>query len=74
MSNTDSGFSSKVAFIWSLAETLRGDVKSHEYGQFVLPFLVLRGLECALEPTKDQVIAKAESIKDSSPATAEPVL
>ena len=74
MSNTDSGFSGKVAFIWSLAETLRGDVKSHEYGQFVLPFLVLRRLECALEPTKDQVIAKAVSIKGSSPATAEPVL
>ncbi len=74
MSNSDSGFSGKVAFIWSLAETLRGDVKSHEYGQFVLPFLVLRRLECALEPTKDQVIAKAESIKGNSPATAEPVL
>jgi len=38
------GFSDKVAFIWSLAEVLRGDVKAHEYGQFVLPFLVLRRL------------------------------
>jgi len=74
LSTNDSGFSGKVAFIWSLAETLRGDVKSHEYGQFVLPFLVLRRIECALEPTKDQVIAKAESIKSNSPATAEPVL
>ena len=34
MSNTDSGFSGKVAAIWSLAETLRGDFKSHEYGQY----------------------------------------
>jgi len=63
-----SGFSNKVAFIWSLAELLRGDVKAHEYGQFVLPFLVLRRLECALEPTKDEVLAKAKSVDVGSPA------
>ena len=40
-------FSDKVAFIWSQVEVLRGDVKAHEYGQFVLSFLVLRRLECA---------------------------
>lgn len=57
------GFSDKVAFIWSLAELLRGDVKAHEYGQFVLPFLVLRRLECALEPTKDKVLEKAKTVE-----------
>jgi len=57
------GFSDKVAFIWSLAELLRGDVKAHEYGQFVLPFLVLRRLECALEPTKDTVLEKAKTVE-----------
>lgn len=57
------GFSDKVAFIWSLAELLRGDVKAHEYGQFVLPFLVLRRLECALEPTKEKVIEKAKTVE-----------
>ena len=68
------GFNDKVAFIWSLAETLRGDFKAHEYGQFVLPFLVLRRLECALEPTKPAVIEKAKSLAGGSPATAEPIL
>ena len=63
MSNQSSGFSDKVAFIWSLAELLRGDVKSHEYGQFVLPFLVLRRLECALEPSKAKVLDKAKTVE-----------
>jgi len=71
--DSQSGFSDKVAFIWSLAEVLRGDVKSHEYGQFVLPFLVLRRLECALAPTKDAVIAKAATL-DTSSGTADPIL
>ena len=63
MSSQSGGFSNKVAFIWSLAELLRGDVKAHEYGQFVLPFLVLRRLECALEPTKDKVLEKAKTVE-----------
>jgi type I restriction enzyme M protein len=46
------GFSDKVAFIWSVADLLRGDFKAHEYGQVILPFVVLRRLECALTPTK----------------------
>ena len=57
------GFSDKVAFIWSLAELLRGDVKAHECGQFVLPFLALRRMECALEPTKDTVLEKAKAVE-----------
>lgn len=68
MSSQPGGFSDKVAFIWSLAEVLRGDVKAHEYGQFVLPFLVLRRLECALEPSKDKVLEKAKSLDPRSPA------
>ena len=56
------GFDDKVSFIWSVADELRGDFKAHEYGQVILPFLVLRRLECALEPTKGEVIAQAESL------------
>jgi type I restriction enzyme M protein len=63
------GFSDKVAFIWSCAELLRGDVKAHEYGQYVLPFLVLRRLECALEPTKAAVIAKAAGLDPNAPGS-----
>ena len=54
------GFEDKVSFIWSVADELRGDFKAHEYGQVILPFLVLRRLECALEPTKAAVIERAE--------------
>lgn len=64
----ESSFSGKVAFIWSLAEVLRGDVKAHEYGQFVLPFLVLRRLECALEPSKAAVLEKAKTVELGSPS------
>ena len=63
------GFTDKVAFIWSCAELLRGDVKAHENGQYVLPFLVLRRLECALEPTKAAVIAKAAGLDANAPGS-----
>jgi type I restriction enzyme M protein len=57
------GFGDKVGFIWSIADLLRGDVKAHEYGQFILPFVVLRRLDCVLEPTKADVIARAKSLE-----------
>ncbi|MBB2893467.1 N-6 DNA methylase [Flexivirga oryzae] len=56
------GFSDKVSFIWSVADLLRGDIRQHEYGQFILPFVVLRRLDCALEATKPEVIAKAKAL------------
>lgn len=56
------GFDDKVSFVWSVADELRGDFKPHEYGQVMLPFLVLRRLECALAPTKDAVIAHAQKL------------
>ena len=46
-------------FVWSIAEILRGDFKQSEYGKVVLPFVVLRRLDCILEDTKDAVL-KAE--------------
>ena len=57
------GFQDKVSLIWSIADILRGDFKPHEYGQTMLPFVVLRRLECSLEKSKDQVIAKAKSLE-----------
>jgi type I restriction enzyme M protein len=40
------------AFIWSVADLLRGDYKQSEYGRVILPFTVLRRLDCVLESTK----------------------
>ena len=44
------------AFIWSVADLLRGDYKQSDYGQVILPFTVLRRLDCVLEPTKNAVL------------------
>lgn len=68
MSGQPNGFADKVAFIWSVADLLRGDFKAHEYGQVILPFTVLRRLECALAPTKDQVVAKAVGLTSGAEA------
>lgn len=43
-------------FIWSVADLLRGDYKQADYGKVILPFTVLRRLDCVLEPTKDKVL------------------
>ncbi|MDO9497486.1 MAG: class I SAM-dependent DNA methyltransferase [Nocardioides sp.] len=67
------GFGDKVSFIWSVADLLRGDVKAHEYGQFILPFVVLRRLDCVLEPTKPDVIARARSL-EGKVSNVDPIL
>ena len=48
---------SHIGLIWSIAELLRGDYKQSEYGKVVLPFTVLRRLDCVLAPTKEAVLA-----------------
>lgn len=48
------------SFIWSVADLLRGDYKQSEYGRVILPFTVLRRLDCVLEPTKSGVLAEFE--------------
>jgi type I restriction-modification system DNA methylase subunit len=48
------------AFIWSVADLLRGDYKQSEYGKVILPFTVLRRLDCVLESTKPAVLAEKE--------------
>ncbi|MEV6794442.1 class I SAM-dependent DNA methyltransferase [Streptomyces sp. NPDC051320] len=44
---------------WSVADLLRGDYKQSDYGKVILPFTVLRRLECVLEPTHDKVAETA---------------
>lgn len=52
-------------FIWSVADVLRGDFKQSIYGRIILPFTLLRRLECVLEPTRDKVRSQYESMKAS---------
>ena len=68
------GFSDKVSFIWSVADLLRGPYKPAQYGRVILPLTVLRRLDCVLEPTKADVLAKVESLKGGQLANVEPVL
>jgi type I restriction enzyme M protein len=51
------------AFIWSVADLLRGDYKQSEYGRVILPMTVLRRLDCVLEATKPAVLAEFEEKK-----------
>lgn len=44
------------SFIWSVADLLRGNYRQSDYGKVILPFTVLRRLDCILEPTKNQVL------------------
>ncbi|TMK54055.1 MAG: hypothetical protein E6G66_00330, partial [Actinobacteria bacterium] len=45
-----------AAFIWSVADLLRGDYKQSEYGRVILPLVVLRRLDCVLDRTKAKVL------------------
>ena len=59
---TPVGFQDKVAFVWKVADKLRGTFKQHEYGSVMLPFLVLRRMDAVLAPTKDAVLAQARDL------------
>lgn len=52
------------SFVWSIAETLRGDFKQSEYGKVILPFVVLRRLDCILDETKSAVLDMASGLPD----------
>lgn len=50
-----------AAYIWTLADLLRGDFKQSQYGRIILPFTLLRRLECVLEASKDDVLKQLPS-------------
>ena len=61
------------SFIWAVADLLRGDYKQSEYGKVILPFTVLRRLDCVLEPTKEAVLKEKEK-RESARINPEPFL
>jgi len=67
-------FNEKVSFIWSVADLLRGPYKPAQYGQVMLPMTVLRRLDCVLEPTKEKVLKRLESLRGSPVKDLEPIL
>ena len=56
-------FSQTAAYIWSLADLLRGDFKQSQYGRVILPFTILRRLECVLEPRKSAVLDQVNKLR-----------
>ena len=61
------------SFIWSVADLLRGDYKQSEYGKVILPFTVLRRLDCVLEPTKEAVLEE-KALREGQGLDPEPFL
>src|SRR3954468_24942954 len=53
------------SFIWSVADSLRGDYKQSDYGKVILPFIVLRRMDCVLEKTKQGVLAELAARRPS---------
>jgi type I restriction enzyme M protein len=50
-----------AGLIWAIADLLRGDYKQSEYGRVILPLVLLRRLDCVLEPTKARVLARVRT-------------
>src|SRR6267142_720567 len=61
------------SFIWSVADLLRGDYKQSEYGKVILPFTVLRRLDCVLEKTKAAVLTELAA-REKAKLNPEPFL
>jgi len=54
------------AFIWKNADDLWGNFKHTDFGKIILPFTLLRRLECVLEPTREKVRVAAEKFKNKN--------
>lgn len=52
-----------AADLWALADLLRGDFKQSQYGRVILPFALLRRLECVLEGSKPAVLAESAKVE-----------
>lgn len=71
--NTES-HSQTAAFLWSVADLLRGDFKQSQYGRIILPFTLLRRMECVLEGTKEKVLSAAKEHQNKPDLVREQLL
>ena len=56
--DTSIDVSKEVGLVWSIANSLRGAYTSDKYKDVIIPMVIIRRFECALEETKDAVVAK----------------
>jgi type I restriction enzyme M protein len=53
------------SLIWNICDdVLRGLFKQHEYGDVIIPLIVLRRLDCIIEPHKDEIIKTYNELKN----------
>lgn len=57
------GSNNLAADIWSLADLLRGDFKQSQYGRIILPFALLRRLECVFQESKESVLSEYPNVQ-----------
>ena len=51
------------AKIWEIANRLRGPYRPPQYRLVMLPMVILRRLDCVLEPTKDAVLKRRDELE-----------
>ncbi|MCB9833050.1 MAG: SAM-dependent DNA methyltransferase [Planctomycetes bacterium] len=61
-------------FLWAIADLLRGDYKQHDYGKVILPFTVLRRLDCVLADTKEKVLERHAKLSGGDIKNLGPIL
>ena len=63
-----------ISLFWGEKEILRGPYKQKEYGDIILPFVLLRRIDQVLEPTRAKVLQEYEKIKKLDPEFIDPKL
>jgi type I restriction enzyme M protein len=61
--NTSESINNHAAFIWAVADLLRGDYKQSEYGKVILPMTVLRRFDAVLTPVKAEMLATYRGVE-----------
>lgn len=62
MTSTNGNNTTLADFIWKNADALWGNFKHVDFGKIILPFTLLRRLECVLEPTRQKVVSTYQSM------------
>src|SRR2546425_5326520 len=67
-------FGEKVSFIWGVADLIRDTFKRGKYQDVILPFTVLRRIDCVLAPTKEKVLQVNARLKEKKLENVAPQL
>jgi len=57
-------------FIWRIADHLRGDYEKNDNEDVILPFTLLRRLDCVLEKNREKVSPGEKAARESAHAAA----